>query len=600
MSGTGKAKADKARMDRDDRFLKREYRKILLPVILSVLGGTINALIDSVFVSQKLGSDGLAAVNMSMPVYLILCTFGSLIAAGASVRSSQDAGADKLADAQRHYHAALTVSLVTGLLLTGIGLLICRPLSVLLAQNGELQHYVFEYSLITMIGALPTILSYLPLNYLQIEGKTKAITVTMLIMVGTDIFLDWLLLFVFELGMYGASLASLISCLAACLYGIFAMETGYSNYHIRLCRVRLSDLWGMVQYGSPAALGNFLDAVKLLSLNALILHFGGAETAAVWAVLNSVSELSIAVTSGVPRAALPMMGAYYTAHENSGLRILMRLQALYGLILSTLFSGVILLFHAPLRAVFDAPTSLLLPFAALSAYILLELLCSVWTNFFHASDRLLLSDILVVCRKLAFPVLSAVVLSVTSGYIWAFLPIGELLTLLTGMCLTQRIRRKQKGKEHALSGILLLDDYLEREKKVLDFSIVPNVEAICSASEQIKDFCAENNMNSRQTMRLELAIEELLTIISQKVPGLTSVDLRAFAFEENMGIRIRCAGKCYDPFDLDPDTDMEDEMMGVEMLKRMSSDVSFTYSFGMNIINIAFAAGQKADRSGQK
>jgi Na+-driven multidrug efflux pump len=79
-------------LKQDDRLLKREYLRTLFPVMFSVLGATVNALIDSVFVSQRLGENALAAVNLSMPVYLILCTLGSLISGGSSVCSAREAG----------------------------------------------------------------------------------------------------------------------------------------------------------------------------------------------------------------------------------------------------------------------------------------------------------------------------------------------------------------------------------------------------------------------------------------------------------------------------------------------------------------------------
>ncbi|MBQ2346945.1 MAG: hypothetical protein II388_01035, partial [Clostridia bacterium] len=112
-------------------------------------------------------------------------------------------------------------------------------------------------------------------------------------------------------------------------------------------------------------------------------------------------------------------------------------------------------------------------------------------------------------------------------------------------------------------------------------------EIICNASEQIIDFCSENKMNSRQTMKLQLAIEELLTIIARKNTGMESIDLRAFALDDVIGLRIRCAGHRYNPFENQADID-DDEMLGIAILIRLSKNVSFTYSLGINVINIAF------------
>lgn len=153
-------------MDRDDQFLRKEYLKNLFPVMFSVLGGTINTLIDSVFVSRKLGADALAAVNMSMPIYLVICTFGSLIAGGGSVMSARSAGQERMEEAAGHYHAALTACTVFGILSMIAGCISCRPLAGMLSQGSGLVQDVYAYSFVMMLGILPTVLSYLPLYYL--------------------------------------------------------------------------------------------------------------------------------------------------------------------------------------------------------------------------------------------------------------------------------------------------------------------------------------------------------------------------------------------------------------------------------------------------
>lgn len=572
-------------MDRDDQFLRKEYLKNLFPVMFSVLGGTINTLIDSVFVSRKLGTDALAAVNMSMPVYLVICTFGALIAGGASVMSARSAGQERMEEAAGHYHAALTVCTVLGILFTIAGCISCRPLAGLLSQNSGLKQYVYAYSFVMMLGILPTVLSYLPLYYLQLEGKTREITVTIQIMIVTDILLDVVLLYLFPFGIYGAAAASVIAILLSCIYGFIGLERGYSNYHIRLIKVRIGQIKEIVRYGSPSAFGNFADAIKLLLLNLIILHTGGAPAVAVWAVLNSMSEFSIAITSGVPQAAAPMAGAYVSARENSGLRILMKLQIQWGMLFSAVFAVALTAGSKALERVFSTDQSLFVPFLCLGSFVIADCIASIWLTFFQVSGRLALSNLLVLCRKLFFPVGIAALLMLGGGYLWLFLPLGAIGTLMTGFVVTEIIYLRNRKGNHALSKFLLLDDYLEREKKVLDFSIVPNAEDICGASEQIIEFCKHNHMGTKQTMRLQLSIEELLTVIAQENPDLKSVDLRAFSLEENTGIRIRCAGKRYNPFEHARQED-SDFLMGIVMLEKLAQVVTYTYSFGMNILNV--------------
>lgn len=587
-------------MNRDDHFLRKEYLKNLFPVMFSVLGGTMNALIDSAFVSQNLGSDGLAAVNMSMPVYLVICTFGSLIAGGASVMSAQALGDKRTDDARRHYHTAILLCVLAGIFVTVMGVIFCRPLANALAQGGMLTEYVYRYCFVTLIGTVPAALVYIPLYYLQLEGKHKEITRMMLIMIIADVSLDYILMYEAELGIRGAAWASVISTLFSCIYGFDMLEKGYSNYHFQLKYLNFHGTKEIVRYGSPVALGNFVDAVKLLLLNAVILRAGGTTAAAIWAVLNSLSEFSLSFTSGVPQAAAPMAGAYYAARENSGLRILVHLQIQAGILLSLIYGGLLLLLHEPLELLFAIDDNLFWPLMCLGVYCLLDTLCSIWVVFFNSTGRIMISNLFILCRKLIFPVGVAVIIMVNKGYLWSFLPIGTGLTLGTGIVITVFMSARSRSSEHPLSGLLLLDDYLERNQKVLDFSIVPNMENICQASEQIKEFCETNNMDRKQTMRLGLAIEELMSVLTQKNEKLESVDLRAFALDGYTGIRIRCAGIRYNPFEDEEDEEDEDFMMGISMLKKMAETVHYTYSLGMNTMNIMFEGKKESITMGEK
>lgn len=508
------------KMLRDDHFLRREYGRTLIPVMFSVLAGTINTLIDSAFVAQRIGNDALAAVNMCGPLYQLICTFGSLLAGGASILSSGEAGRDDMESSRRYYHTALLLGLAVGALATAAGLFFCAPISLLLSQGGALSGYVYDYSLATFAGLIPVVIAYLPLYYLQLEGKGKEIMIMMGIVIGTDVVLDWVFLYLFDFGMAGAAAASVLSMAASCVYGFLALQEEHSAYRLDGRLLGFKGTWEILKYGSPAAVGNLMDAVRLFLLNSLILLTLGTKGAAVWAVLNSLSELSLCISSGVPQAAGPMIAVFHSVKENSGIRIL-------------------------------------------------------------------LSNLLVGLKRFFFPLAAALVLAACGGPFWLFLPLGGVLAVCCCAAVTAAVSRKSGKGGHCLSRFLLLDDYLEREGLVLDFSIAPSEQNICDASDQIREFCIRNHMDQKGTNRIAMAIEEMLMVMKEENPEMKSVDLRAFAPETVTGIRIRCAGDRYDPFERAKQ--QEDlRYLGVNMLRSMAGEISYSYTLGMNTLYLEF------------
>ena len=577
---------DRSALRRDNRFLRREYRKVLFPIMLSVLGGTVNALIDSVFVSRKMGTSGLSAINLSMPVYLVLCTLGSLVAFGASVLSARAEGRDNLEEAEQLYHTALTAALSIGVLGTGLGLVFLEPLAGFLSGGSIVRPGVEEYCRVTLAGAAVFVISYIPIQYLQLEGKTSQIFNMILLMVGVDVIMDYVLLYPLALGLTGAALASVIAMLVSCAYGFAALEHGFSNYHFHFRGMGLSGLGRIIRFGSPAAIGNLCDAGKLLAVNTIILRAGGERAAMVWAVLNTLAELSLVITVGVPRAGNAMLGVYHSARENAGIRTLIRLECRAGLILSCLFAAAAAALSEPVRMLYRLPESMLIPLVCLGGSVLAQTICCVLESCFNTSGRIALSNLMAVLRRLVLPVTALMGLARLHGVLWLFLPVSSVLSLAACLLIPAVRAWFSRRTNTPLSSVLLLDDSLTRENKVLDFSITADISMACGAAERISDFCSLHDMDTRLIIRLGLSIEELLTVIIAKSPEIDSVDLRVFALDGMTGIRIRCAGKNYDPFQ-DQDSD-DDFLMGVTMLKKMADVSIHTFTLGFNTINIIF------------
>ena len=131
-----------------------------------------------------------------------------------------------------------------------------------------------------------------------------------------------------------------------------------------------------------------------------------------------------------------------------------------------------------------------------------------------------------------------------------------------------------------------MDDRLEQERKVLDFSVEGSVEAICDVCEKISGFCEEKGMSMKQVMRLSLSMEELMTMIL-KVNDEQGVvfDLRLFAIQDVKGIRVRYNGLEFNPFS-DKSNLQDDEYLGIRMIYDMAESVNYQRIFGMNMVQI--------------
>ncbi|MCR5627179.1 MAG: hypothetical protein K6F99_07665 [Lachnospiraceae bacterium] len=576
-------------MERNEAFLQREYRRALGPVMVAVLAGTVNTLIDTAFVSRRLDYKALAAVNLNMPVFLLLCMVGSMIGVGAFTVVSRALGKRREDLAVMFYHSALILSVIFGVLFMIAGAGLSDIISVFLCKDAELLPMVRAYCRVTLFGAAPYILIYIPTFFLRISGKSKEMSIMMYIMIITDVFFDWLLLYVFDLGVVGAGLASVLSMLIACVYGFWMLQDKNSLFRFDKTKLRVYGLKEIVMFGSSTALDTLMGVLRMLVLNWIIYHAGGVSALAVWAVINSILELSICITGGVPRTAAPLLGIFGTGQDNEGMRMIVKYEIKVGILLSAIFSAAIIIFYRPIGNFFKIKESLLIPFICLGISLLFGVVVSILGSYYNVTNHIILSNFVMITRTFIFAVIFAGLLLIGGENIWLFMPLSMIVTLGVIYLAAKKISNDSKGKAHELSSILLLDDYLEKNKKVKVFSITSSDESICKASEDISDFCMEQNMDRKTVMKLGLALEEVLTVMAHRALKNENdpVDIRIYSIDDEIGITIMCSGNRYNPFQVAAESDDELDM-GVQMINRLAKECHYTFTLNMNILTVGF------------
>lgn len=574
---------DKNQLKQNDEFLKHAYSKALLPCMLSILSGNVNVLVDGIVVGQKLGSNGLAALNFCLPASLILCVAGSFVVSGCAISTSVAMGKNEVKEGQRFYHLSIGLCLIVSLFIMAAALCFPDAITTVLCGDESLRPMVWSYARILLLGAMPKILLYIPFWYLRTDGRNRQVTVVMALMAGSNILLDFFFLFGLDMGISGAALASVFSTIVASFTGFLFLcdkKSGFS-FGIRFS-VAGGALARICKNGSPAALNNLAQTLRILAVNAILVLYGNTLYIAMLAPVNCVSEFSLCLIQGVPQAAMALLGVYCGEQDNGSSRILMKLQWKYGKAYTLLF-GIAAVGCAGLIAVlYGLSVSLYLPMLWLAISLFPALISGILSSYYNVSGHIVWANGIVLCRVFLCPAAGLLVLYQSHVSPWSFTLIGEGATLLIWWLCIRTYQRKHQN----LSKYLLMDDSLEKERKVLDFSVEGSVEAICDACERISGFCEENDMSVKQVTRISLSMEELMTIIL-KVNGQSPVvfDLRLFAIQDTKGIRFRYSGKEYNPFS-DKQAFEEEEYLGVRMIYELAETFIYQRTFGMNMLRI--------------
>ncbi len=583
-------------LEQNEQFLKKAYGKALIPCMLSILSGNINILADGILVGQRLGTDALAAINFSLPVYLVLCIAGSFIVSGTAICAAEAIGNHQSGKAQELYKMSVFWCVLISAVITASGLLCIKPLAGLLCSQEAVSPLVMEYVGVTLAGTLPKILIYVPFWYLRLDGRNRQVTWMMLIMGVGNVLLDLLFLYVFDMGVFGAALASVVATALSCLLGFLWLCGKKSGFPLGMCvACKGISFVRIAKAGSPSASNNLFQALRVMGVNTLLLQSGGSGLVAAFTAVNCISAFEESVTGGVPQAASAMLGIYSGEHDNQSARLLLARQIKSGIPYCLLFSVGILLGADWIAGAYGLAQPLGFAFLCMSFGMVPALCNCILSGYYNVSGYAMWANAIILLRVFVMPCASLFVLCRQNCNPWWFLFTGEALTLLVWFVATgiyQHFHRR-------CSRFLLMDRTLEETGKVINFSVQGREEDICDASSKITVFCEENGMLPRQVMRVSLAMEEMMTLIlSVNQEKGVEFDLRVYSLEGVIGIRIRYSGREFNPLcgtegkgqmgDGAPGKEegLYDMYMGIRMIEDMVETAMYQRTFGMNTIQI--------------
>lgn len=561
----------------DQKMLSRVYYRALLPNMAAILGGTINVLFDGILVGRRMGELGIASVNQSLAVYLLLCTVGSLIASGAFAESAAAMGENRQEEGQRYYSLGLELAAVVGAALCAAGFLLSGPIAKSLGSADSWQ-LVETYIRITFLGGVFKVLLYVPFFYLRLAGKTNQSAWAMMTMTGLNIILDYVFLFVFDFGIAGAAWASVLATVVACCMSFGFLFRLKDGFRFRPMRPRMEEIRRIVKAGSPMAANNLCSALRIVLLNGIMNLAGGSGMVAAFAVTNNLNEFSICIQNGVPQAGSAMLGIYQGEQDPLSVKKLLKIQLSWGLGLSSAFAAGLLLAGGRVGRLFGSSMDLGFAVGCLGVGVIYGTLNSVMTYYYYATRKPGMANLITVLRVLAVTVALAWLLRPFGDRIFCFYWLAELVTGALWIGAGLLLGRRRQGRW----SLYMLDETAFLEGKCINFTVACDNGAICEASEKIQDFCKQNGFTEDQTMTISLALEELMVITAEKSMHRQGfMDVRILRTGEGGILRIRSEGKRYNSLEY---AEAGLEYLGVSMIMKMAKKTEYQNTLGLNTL----------------
>ena len=286
--------------------------RLAVPTVISNLISTIYNAADTFFIGL-ISTSASAAVGVAFSLQAIIQAIGFFFGQGSGTTVSKDLGKHDMKDAEIIASTGFFSSFFLSFLIMIPGLIFLEPFAIFLGSTETILPYAKDYMFYILLGS-PFMCSSLVLNnQLRFQGYSFYSMIGLTVGGVLNIFLDPLFIFVFEMGIAGAALATALSQAVSFFILLFyALRVGNVRLRISLFRPSLKVLKEITVGGLPSLCRQSVMSVAMIVLNTASKPFGDAAIAAM-AIVNKVGNFTNSILLGVGQGFQPVCGYNYGA-----------------------------------------------------------------------------------------------------------------------------------------------------------------------------------------------------------------------------------------------------------------------------------------------
>ena len=399
-----------------DHFTYKKLLRFVLPSIVMMIFTSIYGVVDGLFVSNFVGKTAFAAINLVMPFIMILGGVGFMIGTGGSALVAKTLGQQEPEEANRYFSMMIILTVLSGAVLTAIGLIFMRPISYLLGATDAMIDDCVRYGRTVLAFVIAFMLQNVFQSFLITAEKPRLGLLATVAAGVTNMALDALFIAGFKWGVVGAAVATGLSqCVGGVLPLIYFLRPNSSRLRLVRTRLELRPILKACGNGSSELMSNISGSLVSMLYNFQLLAYAGENGVAAYGVLMYVQFIFVAIFVGYAIGSAPIVGYHYGAENHAELRNMLtksvKLMSAGGVILTVL--AIVL--AAPLARIFvgyDAELFEMTRHAfCLFAFSFLMAGFNIFTSsFFTALNNGVISAAISFLRTLVFQTLCVLLL----------------------------------------------------------------------------------------------------------------------------------------------------------------------------------------------
>lgn len=427
----------------------QEFTHYVLLNVLGMIGLSCYILADTFFIANGLGSNGLTALNLAIPVYSFVHGSGLMFGMGGATKYSVFLGQKMRHEANKVFTNTVIVTVGLALVFVLIGLFGAEKLTSLLGADVQVFEMTHTYLKVILLFSPAFMMNDVLVSFVRNDNNPRLAMIAMLAGSFSNIILDYVFIFPCKLGIFGAVLATGFSPIIS--MSVLSRHKKQKE-HFQLQRyVRKGQIWREVcsvrltlscmAIGVPSLITEVASGIVIIVFNMIILGLEGNLGVAAYGVIANISLVVVAVFTGIAQGMQPLVSKAYGVQEQKQINQLRKYALVTVLCMAVVLYMGIYVFADSIALAFNSERNTQLQDMAVQGLKLYFIATPfiginvVLSNYFSAIEKPLPAQIISILRGMVLIIPMAFILAIIGGLtgVWLTVAVTEGIVFLVGV-----------------------------------------------------------------------------------------------------------------------------------------------------------------------
>lgn len=424
----------------------KEFIKYTLLNVLGTVGVSCYILADTLFISRGMGSNGLTALNLAIPVYSLIYGTGLMLGIGGATRYAIAKGEGNNEKADSVFTSTIGLSIIFSFIYMAAGLFFPMEIAKILGADQDVLEMTGTYLNMLLCFAPAFLLNNIMVSFIRNDNNPRLAMAATITGSLANVLLDYIFIFPLNMGIFGAILATVMSPVISIFVSSLHLIKKQNDFHFRLSLFRPFIALSCMSTGTAGFITELANGIVVIIFNMLILRLNGNTGVAAYSVITNTAIVATAILSGISQGMQPIISRSYGEGNYRSIMLTLKYGLIATIILSIAFYSAALLFAEPIASLFNGENNAELQKTAVNGIriyffgLLFAGLNILMSNYFASVKKAFPAMLISLLKGFILIIPTAMVLSETIGIegVWMSYPCAEAVTALTAAVLFLR------------------------------------------------------------------------------------------------------------------------------------------------------------------